>query len=75
MNIYDSFCNWNDNWDLGEAKRLFLEHILEKVKKGANKSFVVSNLEVKVLHMLSYTSIEEFHKKNEKLDFKLRLLE
>lgn len=75
MNNYDSFCNWDDDWDLVEAQRLFIEQLLGKVKKGADKSFKISNLEVKALHLLSYTSIEEFHKKNENLSFKLKILE
>ncbi|MBA7681955.1 hypothetical protein ES703_90300 [subsurface metagenome] len=75
MNLYDSICNWHDDWDLGEAQRLFLEGFQEKVKNGADKSFKVSNLEVKVLHLLSYTSIEEFHKRNKNLSFKLKLIE
>ena len=75
MNIYDSFCNWEDDWDLGEARRLFLEQLLRQVKKGADKSFKISNFEVKVLHLLSYTSIEEFYKGNENLSFKLKLLD
>lgn len=73
MDYYDPFCNWHKSWDLDEAQRLFFAQIGTKVKKGADKSFKDSRLEVKVLHLFCYTSIKEFYDNNEAVE--LRLLE
>lgn len=75
MNLHDLFCSWHENWELDESKRLLLEELMDQVKNGADKTFNILNLDVKVIRLSYYNSIDEFCQLNEIPNLELRLLE